>query len=186
MRKFVPCIIPDGESGKYKVHTEGGVKCLDKIHICFGRQTCIIDENLQVAGGQYNDFLQDATGKVLFIGMGLNLIAQSLEGLPDIVSMDCVEIETDIVTLCSGTLYNNVYTSDVLTWAPPVGIKWDTIIVDCFNSKGRKGKTYRQQGELTPIDQVNADYGQDRQAVIDLMTPLLETGGNVYAYRIPD
>ncbi|MCK5644571.1 MAG: hypothetical protein KAJ19_27485 [Gammaproteobacteria bacterium] len=167
-RQFIDLDIADSISGNYEVITD---------YNGFPGKNLFLRRNNPVKGLlysgimhekfkndiQYKTMLQRAHGDILYIGMGLGLIAKSMVGIA--TSQDCVEVEQDIINLCGG-VFDNTYLSDRSDYVPVRN--YDTIILDCFNG----------------YETNKSDYLSELNSLVVKYEAFLNPGGEVLKYVI--
>jgi spermidine synthase len=91
-----------------------------------------------------------ARGRVLLAGLGIGMLAHAILKKDTVTELVIIEKELDVITLITPTLPKDprlsVVYSDIFTWMPPEGMKFDTIYFDIWAdaSMGRATKDKRR------------------------------------------
>lgn len=170
-RTFSTCVIPDAISGDYEVITDypsatyfAGKNLYHKtVNPRKGDNDYhgLMHEKFNL-DAQYQTMLDAIDGDVLYLGMGIALFAESLKDDVAITLQDCVELRSDVVTLC-GSVFDTVFTADAFSYTPIQN--YDTIVIDCF-------------------DNMTESYPDEIAELQDRFDDYLNVGGQILTYNI--
>jgi len=147
MREFLPLTQIEQTSGDFDIIRDYKAfeglclrkKLRSKIYPLDQNYTVLMYEGYPQFNNNYQTVLNDIKGpEILFLGGGINLLAKaiSLEGF----TIDCIEIESDIINLMDSAIFNNLIHADAETYEP--NKMYDCIVMDIFLNKG---ENYQQR-----------------------------------------
>jgi hypothetical protein len=96
----------------------------------------VVMSNTRMEKMTNGDFIYHANGDVLIAGLGLGMIIFPILSRTDIKSVTVIEKNENVIALVSPHIRDNrfrVVQSDIFTWRPERGSKFDTIYFDIWN-----------------------------------------------------
>lgn len=159
MSYFLPCTIPEGQVGAWRVarFTVGDLDAeIEKLSSVFSGHT------LPVPAGEYMHLkgpggiwmsntpseeldhvppirrAQAVGGHCLVTGLGLGLVTEALLAIPTVTTVTVIELEPDVIALVGPTLRERwgdrleIVQADALTWRPPRGVRYSVVWHDIW------------------------------------------------------
>jgi hypothetical protein len=157
---FLPCTIPDGQSGAWRVERCVVSECearIENMRSAFSRV-----RQLPVNPGTYvrlvgpgGIWMSDTPSEVgdhsapirhagavgghcLVTGLGLGLVTEALLAIQSVTRVTVIELEPDVIALIGPTLRERwgdrleIVQADALTWRPPRGVRYSVVWHDIW------------------------------------------------------
>lgn len=157
---FLPCEIPEGQSGPWRVErftVSDFDAAISRIQLMGS-----LSRQLPVPPGQYVRLVRSGVvwmsdtpsemednrppvrqarrvgGHCLVTGLGLGLVTEALLSVPEVTRVTVVEIDPDVVALVGPTLRArwgdrlDIVQADALTWRPPRGVRYSVVWHDIW------------------------------------------------------
>jgi len=157
--------IPTRRQGKFTVIKDRGLFAL-----CSDDVNGYLQHNEIWEFGIYDEYEENVYGDVLVAGLGLGYALRCVRTNRDVTSIDCVEIEQDIIDLVWDFVKEdryNVFCADITEYLGRVTKEYDFILLDIYG--------------VDPSERTNS-----ARALCNLAKQRLKRGGTLQIVRIND